>query len=732
MSEKLPISVRSPILRLGTKAIRAVLPDSIIGKDSPGPQQAKAIGTGSGVTFVGSPDFTNVIRLDGGANPDADRLTRNIAVATSAYAYTAIMYRAQKLAEPPLSVVEDTDDGEMIVSDHELSLLLDEPSMDYDMGELIALTEIYRLVSGACLWRIEEDLAGRTARLVPFSGDEFKTFRQDGRIYGRFQLTGKETRDLTPEEVVFFRELNPNSWRRHLPPLEVALSLLDLGHQVNRTVRNFMRKALIPGGVISPDKDWHPSDDEWERFKNTIEAWHSGPANAGEALVVEGGTEFSQTAIPLKELLPEKILNRIEAVTGSVFGIPPVVLGWQVGLENSPWSQMGEARQMTYEDTIEPRWRDYERKIQRRLLPEEERLSGRKIRFNTSEVRAFQQDDLERAQVVSILRDDWTRNERRVYTGQDPLPEDDPRGDEIGVSSPLGGLGGPLGDGGGEGGEEEDSAVARLLARKGKLSVEDKTWLVFETGTKAAERTWRNGIGKALERIQSKAIDLLDDTLREEKTVEEGIEIKQVDPDSVVEFLLVFRELLGKEGEEILREAALPLVTSTGTTAVRRVASSVGLSFATLEPNLLEYAAEEADFLASVMGESTGRMVAGVVQRQVESGGVIRDIRKELQEAHAFSRERAQLVARTETTRAWNGAQRRSLSKWQEEQPEDVKTVKVWLSSRDARVRPEHDALDDGKRYRIDELFPNGLQEPGEPNCRCTLLYEIQRGEEGD
>ena len=44
----------------------------------------------------------------------------------------------------------------------------------------------------------------------------------------------------------------------------------------------------------------------------------------------------------------------------------------------------------------------------------------------------------------------------------------------------------------------------------------------------------------------------------------------------------------------------------------------------------------------------------------------------------------------------------------------------------DDRVREEHVDLDDGSWIGIDEEFGNGLTEPGEPNCRCTLIYDIE------
>jgi SPP1 gp7 family putative phage head morphogenesis protein len=50
--------------------------------------------------------------------------------------------------------------------------------------------------------------------------------------------------------------------------------------------------------------------------------------------------------------------------------------------------------------------------------------------------------------------------------------------------------------------------------------------------------------------------------------------------------------------------------------------------------------------------------------------------------------------------------------------------AKTWQATRDARTRPEHAAMH-GETVTVDETFSNGEDAPGEPNCRCTLLFEL-------
>ena len=685
------------------------------------PPWTKAAGDASGVSWVGNPDTSRIIHLGNGSQFDADELTRHIALAASAYCFTAVSYRWRTVSEPPVGIVRETEEGPEEVPNHPLDMLLKEPSPDYDMGELQALTEAYRLITGAALWvkqRASDDgRTGPVVRLVPFSGDEFTTEAADGRIYGRFFVTtaSGERRQYGPEEVVYFRDTNPNSWRGHLSATDVALGQLNLGHQIGRTIKNFMLNAMFPGGVISPNHEWSPDEDEFQAYADRIKSWHSGPANAGQPLVLLGGSTFSSTSLDLKNLLPSEMLDRIEANVASVYGIPPVVLGWLVGLKNSPWSQMSEARRMTYEDTIDPRWADIGKRMSRQMLEPSERAAGMTIRFDTRDVRALQNDDAERAATAASMRREWTVNERRAYTGQEPLGDE--RGDEIDGGSP--GVGGAeLGDTSTEAGDVEgdDEDEDEKSGHRFKYADDPKGlhWLLFDVNCKAAESTWEREVAKILKAQEAHILHLARKYLKEEKGT---------DPKSAKKFLEEVDEFL-EDTLPTFVASVYPLVYSTAKAGVKQVAAKLSLSFSILEEGLANYAEEEAAYLASVMTNTSGKAVAAAVQKGLSAGETVNALTKRLADLPAFDRARAKLTARTETTRAWNGAQRRTLSGYQDESGNRVE--KSWLSSRDDRVREEHDDLDDGTWIDVDATFANGLKEPGEPNCRCTLIYRLK------
>lgn len=674
----------------------------------------------SGVSFVGSPDWTRLIELSGDVTPEAETLNAQTAAVTSAYAFTAMDWRAKRIAEAPLWVARETQEGHDWVRTHPLSRLFANPHPDLSLGELLDVTQRYRDGSGGALWKIDRNPQGQPVALVPFSALEFTVKATADRIYGEYavKVGGRFVR-VDRADVVHFRERLGASWHAPTSRLEVALQSVNLGHSVTRMLRNYMLRAMFPGGIVSPDPNWNPTEAEWAAFKSAIGAWHAGPARAGNPLVVKGGTSFSRAALGMADLVPAEVLDRVEASIGATFGIPPIVLGWLVGLRNSPWSQAEQMQRQAYSDTIVPLWTDYAGALTRALLTEDERERGAlSIRFDTAGVRALQEDDERRARIQAMNAGIWTVDERRLFTGKERIGGED--GERIQGLVSFGAFptssdddaaddDEPEDDAGNDEPEDdaEEDAKAELRARR----VERKgVWAEFDRATKANEPAWEASIFAELQTQRADVTRLARETLSAAKAISR---------DSSDEFQLALGDMLRKSKAR-MRSIIEPLLLTTGGQAVRTLAARISVGFDLLQPGLHEFASREGAFLAEVMGQTTGKLVAAAVQRGLAEGDTIGRMVDRLSELPAFSHDRAKMVARTETTRAWNGAQRQSMATYGERSGRTV--IKTWLSAGDGRVRDEHAAMD-GEQQEVNAPFSNGLQAPGEPNCRCTLTY---------
>ncbi len=619
-------------------------------------------------------------------NPDA--------LALVALAYIAMNWRAQKISEPPLMVVEEDQKSgdEEWLDDHDLVGLLEEPALDYDMGQLIATTSWYLDAKGEAIWTIDRDRAGEPARLTPFHGDEFEAEKGEGRIRNLYRVSTSEgPKPFSFDDVIYFRSApGVGPVREKSSRLGVACEWLRLGDSTRKAVERLVGIADWPNIVVQPNAEWNPPPKELEEYIDKIQMRQ----RQRKPLIMLGGGTASVVSTRIRDLVPDEVLDRVEGVVAAVFGVPAVVLQFLVGIRNSPWSQMKEARRMAYDDAIAPEWRMYERATTRQLLRQVDEDETHFFRFDTSKIPSLQPDRVEQAAIASQVSRIASVNERRVMVGLEP--SDDPKADEIPELTqpdPMTLLG--------TGTEKEQQEKKRHLYAALRADQADRS--VFE---------WHVMVAGQLENDRAEIKRLADRMLL-------GTKAEVPSPEQRKGFFAALRVYL-ENAKGDWERTVTPLIRKNADRAMASLASELGFSFDLVRPAIAAYVKREVAFLVTSITETTREKVQDAVTRGIEKGLGPREIAKALEELPAFNRDRALLVARTEATRVTNGAPTEALIQRQAET--GTRFVKIWTTAGDARVRDEHVALE-GERVPVDAAFSNGLAFPSEPNCRCTLLY---------
>lgn len=681
--------------------------------------------------------------LLGGDREANDDLALEKAYAASVLAYAAITYRASKIAEPPLYVSLEDEEGEARADTaHALRYILEEPNPDQDMGDFLEETSTYLDTGGRALWVKTLDGLDDVNGLRVFRSDEFsvEADARTGRLHGKFTVYTKGgPREFEPERVVFFRSFNPNNRLAGLAPLDVALDHINIAKALKTAVRSALRNAAMLGSFFSVDGKL--DETQFERLQAQIANRYSGSGNAGKPFLGEEGLKHQRGGFNLQELATGDTWREVEAAVCMAFKVRPEVLGALIGLENAPWSHMDRAQRLSYDEAIIPAWSRFEKTISRGLLPIEERrpASGprRWIRFDTAGVRALQDDDAAQASVATANATIWSLNERRTYTGKEPV--DDPAADEIPeladraqaaamLERLAAGLSGTATDEDEEEeGSDEDEAAEDEPKRLEWKARRQSHRVVFETLTRAQEAGLEFASAAALESDRIAIVRLAERYLEDTgKSVEHDVEAKagrrSVTKESEKRFLAQVKTYLEGESRENWESKLRPLIVAGAIRAGDLVAGDVGIELAGLRDGLLEYAEREVGWLVKEISGTTRENVAAAVKAGLREGEGSLTIARRIQAdpSGAFNRDRAKLVARTETTRVTNGAPRAALSRNAKETGRQF--VKTWVAVIDERTRDEHIDLD-GEQKAVDEEFSNGSQAPDEPNCRCSLIY---------
>jgi len=136
---------------------------------------------------------------------------------------------------------------------------------------------------------------------------------------------------------------------------------------------------------------------------------------------------------------------------------------------------------------------------------------------------------------------------------------------------------------------------------------------------------------------------------------------------------------------------------------------------------LLEKLDRRAEFFTSSMLETDFEKLKEIIVNSMEEGEGIPQLANRIEGYFEdVSKDRARTIARTETSRLVSQATQESYRQ------SAVVTGKEWISSKDDRVRPEHQE-NDGQIVGPDEKFQNGERYPGDNsiNCRCALAPAV-------
>lgn len=639
------------------------------------------------------------------------------AYATFALAYACMNFRAAKTVEPRLWLAKETEDGEDWLDDHELGPLLETPNPDMDMSDLLEFTSLYLDATGSCVWLKNRDVAGRVGSLYPYSGDDFTVRTADGRLYGEFTVnTASGSLRVPPSEVVYFRRSDPRDLHNGLGPLEAALAHVNIGNDMRRAITASLKNAIRPGAVLETTGDDPLTDAEFERLKETSRTEYAGVVNDGKLMLTERAKiQFLESSLKKLELGPMQ--GDVEAAICQCFTIHPGLVGARIGLENAGGmsDSIAPALDLYYDLAQKPIWNRIERTLTRQLLREVDADPTVRIKFDLSHISALEDDVLARATEASTAGKFWTVNEGRTHTGQQALDPTDPRGEEfIDKPAPPPQIVDP------------NAADPNQPAKDAPVDMEAKA---IRRHTHALMEAHARDLHDAT--LELMAADAL---AADKARVEHAIGMHSGTKDAGTDLTAEERKAIEERALQAIEQGKArwernfrPTLSSVANQAVRQAGSSVGVSFDLLQPGLLDYVEREAAFLITNVSDTTKAKVQAAIQDGLQSGEGLAGVAKRIEDAGAFSRDRAQLIATTEVTRTRNGAAREQLQKYADRT--GLKTTKEWINSADERVRHAHRDKPEGvgtEKVAIDQPFSNGLMQPSEPNCRCSLLYDVE------
>ena len=555
-----------------------------------------------------------------------------------------------------------------------------------------------------------------------------KARRAEGYLYD----TGGGAKPVRyqPEEVIHDKFPNPlNEWYG-LPPLHAAQLATALEMKILTHAWHYFKRGTKMSGVVHfPEELTAPQRRE---YRKEIEETYGNADHPYRFGIFDGGSKYSDVGQTPQEAEMLGMLRIARDMQASVIGTPLALIGI---VDQVKYATAPEQMKVYWLNTIRGLLSMLEESINEVWLP---RLGEVDLtcRFDLEGVEAVQEMQLAKAEKFNILMGlgAISPDEVAAEIGNDPSPTG---GDQRFINSSLF----PLGFTPDVGPELETAPEpSEFGAHNGR------TKGLIDTPERNVKR---QEALEGLERFESPARKEIDEFLKAQidrilakvrkaperlfSNYKDGVLDGAVKKQINVTISQVF-----STREEIRLTQGLLVKVTTGIVEkqVPAALAQVGASADTLiisDPKIVDFIQNRALNKSKVVTETTKRRLTGILSSAVEDGWSRSQLVSFIADTKTQSLVRANLIARTEVTTAFNFSTQVA---WEES---DVVESKEWLSAGDSEVRgpPESDfnhAID-GERVGMKASFSNGLLFPGDPsgdagnviNCRCTMTPSVKK-----
>jgi len=365
--------------------------------------------------------------------PVAKWSSRNFeAFAQEGYTQNSVTYQAiSRIGEAFATIDFEAWKGETELDAHPVLDLLKRPNPRQGWFEFAMAAVGYLKLDGNCY--IEGAIAGGVPKELYALRPDRVTVHAGPYGHAEKFVYSLNQRDITfmveedgRSEILHLREFNPLDDWIGMSPVRPAAYAIDQHNEASKWIMGLLQNGAVSSGILATDADKNLTDDQYARLTAAIEKHHSGAANAGRPMLLEGGMNWQSLAFSPSDM---GVVDTKAAAAREIcvtLGVPPQLLG--IPGDNT-YSNYQEARLAFWEDTVIPLVSMFTDAMNRWLAYY---YDGVKLRPNLDAIPAIAE---KRAQfwAMANLSNELTVDEKRELKGYEPRP--DGQGDVVLINS---------------------------------------------------------------------------------------------------------------------------------------------------------------------------------------------------------------------------------------------------------------------------------------------------------
>ena len=306
-------------------------------------------------------------------------------------------------------------------SNNELAAVLASPNAEQSQADLIELLTVHLYTTGNAYLLRERNRAGRIVGLQLLRPDRISIDIKDGSLSQyEYEINGS-TYFIPASEIAHLKLPNAADDVYGLSPLQVCSRYVNLDISVAEFTKSYFANSGIPAGLLKL-KRRITSQEEANSTRAKWRSSFSGKNGWGNLAVLDEDASYESISPPLKDMDTAALTRTTETRICAVFGVPPILLGLQSGLEVSSYSNYEQARESFISETVSPLVSKLASFLYR-ALEVSVREPNATVRAATEDVKAFQEDvnAISLRVMKQFTEGAITLNEARAALGYDAI-----------------------------------------------------------------------------------------------------------------------------------------------------------------------------------------------------------------------------------------------------------------------------------------------------------------------
>ena len=273
--------------------------------------------------------------------------------------YAGFMYIIRAVASAPLmAYTGEKADPILVPSDDRMQQLMSRPNPYMSGATFASIRTLYYKLAGDSFVLVSRDPDGTPNALYPLRPDRVKPIEMpDGRINWVYVKSNQTVRDglrILAEDMIHDKMPNPldplESRGFGMSPLTPAASSVDVDNKMSSFLNLLMDNGVMPPGILTTEN--LVTDEDAKRIQRRFSETYGGHLNWNKIPVLDQRMTYQRIGMTLDEMIVPSMDERNETRILNAIGVPPMLVGSQVGMQNSTYANYQEARQSFWEDFL--------------------------------------------------------------------------------------------------------------------------------------------------------------------------------------------------------------------------------------------------------------------------------------------------------------------------------------------------------------------------------------------